>query len=100
MLAGHDECDGEVVDGVMKFYGMASESAMNRHGNNNEYRGVEGKTVEVPYRGKVEDTVKDILSGVRSACTYVGATRLKSLSKCTTFIRVNNTHNTVYGKES
>ena len=100
MLAGHDECDGEVEDGVMKFYGMASESAMNRHGNNNEYRGVEGKTVEVPYRGKVEDTVKDILSGVRSACTYVGATRLKSLSKCTTFIRVNNTHNTVYGKES
>ena len=100
MLAGHDECDGEVEDGVMKFYGMASESAMNRHGNNNEYRGVEGKTVEVPYRGKVDDTVKDILSGVRSACTYVGATQLKSLSKCTTFIRVNNTHNTVYGKES
>ena len=100
MLAGHDECDGEIENGVMKFYGMASESAMNRHGNNNEYRGVEGKTVEVPYRGKVEDTVKDILSGVRSACTYVGATRLKSLSKCTTFIRVNNTHNTVYGKES
>jgi len=100
MLAGHDECDGELEDGMMKFYGMASESAMNRHGNNNEYRGVEGKTVEVPYRGKVEDTVKDILSGIRSACTYVGATRLKSLSKCTTFIRVNSTHNTVYGKES
>jgi len=97
MLAGHDECDGEIEDGVMKFYGMASESAMKKHGNHNEYRGVEGKTVEVPYRGKVEDTVKDILSGVRSACTYVGATRLKSLSKCTTFIRVNNTHNTVYG---
>ena len=97
MLAGHDECDGELVDGVMKFYGMASESAMDRHGNHNEYRGVEGKTVEVPYRGKVEDTVKDILSGVRSACTYVGARRLKALSKCTTFVRVNNTHNTVYG---
>ena len=97
MLAGHDECDGEIENGVMKFYGMASESAMNRHGNHNEYRGVEGKTVEVPYRGKVEDTVKDILSGVRSACTYVGARRLKALSKCTTFVRVNNTHNTVYG---
>ena len=97
MLAGHDECDGELVDGVMKFYGMASESAMDRHGNHNEYRGVEGKTVEVPYRGKVEDTVKDILSGIRSACTYVGARRLKALSKCTTFVRVNNTHNTVYG---
>ena len=97
MLAGHDECDGEVENGVMKFYGMASESAMNKHGNHNEYRGVEGKTVEVSYRGKVEDTVKDILSGIRSACTYVGARRLKALSKCTTFVRVNNTHNTVYG---
>ena len=97
MLAGHDECDGEVENGVMKFYGMASESAMDRHGNHNEYRGAEGKTVEVPYRGKVDDTIKDILSGIRSACTYVGAKRLKTLSKCTTFVRVNNTHNTVYG---
>ena len=97
MLAGHDECDGEVENGVMKFYGMASESAMDRHGNHNEYRGAEGKTVEVPYRGKVDDTIKDILSGIRSACTYVGAKRLKTLSKCTTFVRVNNTHNTIYG---
>ena len=97
MLAGHDECDGEVENGVMRFYGMASESAMDRHDNHIEYRGAEGKTVEVPYRGKVDDTIKDILSGIRSACTYVGAKRLKTLSKCTTFVRVNNTHNTVYG---
>ena len=99
MLAGHDECDGEVENGVMKFYGMASESAMSRHGNHNAYRGVEGKTVEVEYRGKADDTIKDILSGIRSACTYVGATRLKTLSKCTTFLRVNNTHNTIFGVE-
>ena len=96
ILAGHDECDGEVENGVMKFYGMASESAMDRHGNHNNYRGAEGKTVEVPYRGKVDDTIKDILSGIRSACTYVGANRLKTLSKCTTFVRVHNTHNTIY----
>ena len=52
MLAGHDECDGEVVDGKMQFYGMASESAMSRHNvPHREYRGVEGKTVQVPYRG-------------------------------------------------
>ena len=99
MLAGHDECDGEVENGVMKFYGMASESAMSRHGNHNAYRGVEGKTVEVEYRGKADDTIKDILSGIRSACTYVGAMRLKTLSKCTTFVRVNNTHNTIFGVE-
>ena len=99
MLAGHDECDGKVENGVMRFYGMASESAMSRHGNHNAYRGVEGKTVEVEYRGKADDTIKDILSGIRSACTYVGATRLKTLSKCTTFVRVNNTHNTIFGIE-
>ena len=99
MLAGHDECEGEVENGVMKFYGMASESAMDKHNNHNDYRGAEGKTVEVTYRGKADDTIKDILSGIRSACTYVGANRLKTLSKCTTFVRVNNTHNTIYGNE-
>ena len=99
MLAGHDECEGEVENGVMKFYGMASESAMDKHNNHNDYRGSEGKTVEVTYRGKADDTIKDILSGIRSACTYVGANRLKTLSKCTTFVRVNNTHNTIYGNE-
>ena len=98
MLAGHDECDGVVKDGMMQFYGMASESAMDRHNvPHREYRGVEGKTVSVPYKGPVKNTLIDILSGIRSACTYVGAKRLKSLSKCATFVRVNNTHNTIYG---
>ena len=98
MLAGHDECDGEIKDGKMEFYGMASETAMERHNvPHREYRGVEGKTVSVPYRGAVNNTIIDILSGIRSACTYVGAKRLKSLSKCATFVRVNNTHNTIYG---
>ena len=100
MLAGHDECDGVVKNGMMEFYGMASESAMSRHNvPHREYRGVEGKTVSVPHKGPVKDTLIDILSGIRSACTYVGAERLKSLSKCTTFIKVNNTHNTVFGNE-
>ena len=104
MLAGHDECDGELIfeDDVeepvgMQFYGMASNTAMKRHGHpNREYRGEEGKTVVVPYRGPVRNTVQDILGGIRSACTYVGAKRLKDLSKCATFVRVNNTHNRIY----
>ena len=54
---------------------------------------------EVEYRGKANDTIKDILSGIRSACTYVGANKLKDLSKCTTFVRVNSTHNTIFGNE-
>ncbi len=97
MLSGHDECDGELIDGKMNFYGMASESAMDRHKvGHREYRGVEGKTVTVDYKGRVNNTLIDILSGVRSACTYVGAAKLKDLSKCATFVRVNNTHNTIF----
>jgi len=99
MLAGHDECDGVITSGKMEFYGMASETAMNRHDNHNAYRGAEGKTVTVPHRGKAEDTIKDILSGVRSACTYVGARTIKSLTKCATFVIVNNTHNKVFDNE-
>ena len=96
MLAGHDECEGKVENGFMEFYGMASESAMDKHDNHNSYRGAEGKTVKIPHRGRVDDTIKDILSGIRSACTYVGANSLRTLSKCTTFVRVNNTHNKIY----
>ena len=104
MLAGHDECDGELIfkddhpEPVgMQFYGMASKTAMDRHGHpNREYRGEEGKSVIVPYRGAVQDTVNDILSGIRSACTYVGANRLKDLTKCATFVKVNSTHNRIY----
>jgi len=104
MLSGHDECDGELIfedDNPepigMEFYGMASKTAMDKYGHSNrEYRGEEGKSVIVPYRGAVRDTVIDILSGVRSACTYVGAKRLKDLTKCATFVRVNSTHNRIY----
>ena len=79
---------------------MSSRTANEKHfGGLRDYRAAEGKTVEVEYRGKADDTIKDILSGIRSACTYVGANKLKDLSKCTTFVRVNNTHNTVFGNE-
>lgn len=82
----------------MKFYGMSSAAAMNKHsGGVAEYRASEGKEVLVPYKGPVENTIKEILGGVRSTCTYVGAKSLKELSKRTTFILVNRTHNKVFG---
>ncbi|KJV48595.1 guanosine 5'-monophosphate oxidoreductase [Pantoea sp. BL1] len=101
MLAAHDECEGNVVEEqgeqFMLFYGMSSESAMKRHvGGVAQYRAAEGKTVRLPLRGPVEDTVKDILGGLRSACTYVGAARLKELTKRTTFIRVAEQENRVF----
>ena len=76
---------------------MSSTTAMDKHvGGVAEYRASEGKTVQVPFRGDVEVTLKDILGGLRSACTYVGASRLKEFTKRTTFIRVAEQENTVY----
>jgi GMP reductase len=99
MLAGHDEGGGEIKDGKVTFYGMSSDTAMNKHhGGVANYRSSEGRTVQVPYRGAVEGTVLDLLGGLRSACTYVGAPTLKQLSKCTTFIRVNRQINDVFLK--
>ena len=101
MFAGHDECSGESFTENNKqykhFYGMSSHAAMQRyHGGMADYRASEGKVVKVPYHGKVEETILDILGGIRSACAYVGAIKLKELSKCTTFIRVTEQLNQIY----
>jgi len=101
MLAGHDECSGDIfIDKGQKFkrfYGMSSSEAMNKHhGKVEEYRSSEGKSVNIPYRGAIENTVFDIMGGLRSTCTYVGAQQLKELSKRTTFIRVTQQINEIY----
>ncbi len=95
MFAGHAESGGELVERngerFKPFYGMSSKAAMARHsGGVAEYRTAEGKEVLVPFRGEVANTAQEILGGVRSACTYVGARRLKELSKRTTFVRVTS----------
>ena len=101
MLSGHDQSGGDVIERDGKkyklFYGMSSATAMNKHvGGVSEYRASEGKTVEVPYRGDAEKTIMDILGGLRSACTYTGAGRLKELPKRTTFIRVTQQTNEIF----
>ena len=104
MLAGHDESGGELIQGedgneYKSFYGMSSAKAMEEHyGGVARHRAPEGKEVRVPYRGSLETTVQSILGGLRSACSYVGARRIKDLPKCTTFIRVSITTNEVYQK--
>lgn len=102
MFAGCDECDGEwhyVLDKkeYLKYYGMSSKDAMDKHHNGvAQYRTAEGKCVTVPYKGKADDIIQDIYGGLRSACTYIGATKIKDFGKKTTFIQVNNTHNRVF----
>ncbi|SCY53553.1 GMP reductase [Flavobacterium anhuiense] len=103
MLAGHTESGGELIEvkgeKFKQFYGMSSKTAMDKHaGGVAEYRASEGKTVQVPFKGEVIYTVLDILGGIRSTCTYVGASRLKELTKRTTFIRVSEQENQVFTK--
>jgi len=103
MFAGHDESAGDIVEeneGIFKeYYGMSSDTAMNKHnGGVAKYRASEGKRVLIKYRGSVENTVNDLLGGIRSSCTYVGASKLKELSRRTTFIRVTQQSNEHYGK--
>lgn len=117
MLSGHKEGGGEIIERAyltneldnktgkqivdnqyfVQFYGMSSDTAMEKHhGGVAEYRSSEGRTVKVPYKGSVAKTVQDILGGLRSSMTYVGASTLKDLSKCTTFVRVNKQFNNFY----
>jgi len=115
LFAGTDECEGEIIsryyqtneleekDGELKpkiitkqfklFYGMSSEYAQNRHGSGmKEYRASEGRTEEVPLIGPVEPIVQDILGGLRSSGTYIGAKELKHFGLCATLVRVSRQH--------
>ena len=122
MLAGHDEGGGEIVtryfrtgevsktaDGYediieerkfVNFYGMSSRAANDKHfGGLKEYRSSEGREIQVPYRGDIENTILDLLGGVRSTCTYAGAKKLKWLSKCTTFVKTGQQFNSVFAEK-
>lgn len=119
MFAGHKEGGGKIITEYhntlqrdekthkeifeerrfVEFYGMSSDTAMLKHkGEIAEYRSSEGRTVKIPFKDSIEETIRDILGGLRSTCTYVGAPTLKQLSKCTTFILVNQQFNDVFVK--
>ena len=99
MLAGHNESDLPVVNGEREFYGSSSNRAREVHGKSKAgYRGNEGRAITIPDRGPVKETVEDMLGGVRSACTYIGAIRLKDVPKCASFVRTNSVINKVYDK--
>lgn len=119
MLAGHDEGGGNIItryyrNGEVKktdegwedvieerkfvqFYGMSSKAANDKHfGGLKEYRASEGRDILVPYRGEIENTIQNLLGGIRSTCTYAGAKKLKWLSKCTTFVKTGQQYNSVF----
>ena len=102
MFTGHDECGGEIRhkehgELTMLHYGMSSRTANEKYsGGLSDYRASEGRTVEVPYRGSVRNTVQEIFGGIRSACSYVGAFGLPSLYSKGKLIKVNRTINNIF----
>ena len=123
MLAGHDECGGRKITEdipfksayhvtntsspidfpkdtikvvtAMEFYGMSSGTAMEKHnGGVENYKASEGRTLQVPYRGAIDYTIKEILGGLRSNMMYIGADELKHISKCAEFVKVRRQLNT------
>jgi len=101
MLAGTNQGGGEILDGKVIFYGMSSDTANEKHfGGLKDYRSSEGRTVSIPHKGDVGTVVQNILGGIRSTCSYVGAETLKQLPKCTTFVRVNTQYNTIHERDT
>ena len=97
MLAGHNDSEVESKNGRREFYGMSSDRAREVHGKRKDgYRGNEGRSIILPDRGPVKETIEDLLGGVRSSCTYIGARRLKDIPKCASFVRCNQPLNTVF----
>jgi GMP reductase len=102
VFAGHDECGGEIRHGEhgelrMLHYGMSSKTANEKYnGGLSDYRASEGRTVEVPYRGSVRNTIQEIFGGLRSACSYVGAFNLPELYSNGKLIKVNRTINNIF----
>ncbi len=102
LFAGTEESPGETIlyEGRQyKVYrGMGSMSAM-QEGSKDRYfqaatesveklvpEGIEGR---VPYKGKVRDSVYQLMGGLRSGMGYCGARTLEELRKETEFLRVS-----------
>ena len=101
MLAGYDEGGGvRDENGNVVVYGMSSDLAMSLNGAGKAiHRASEGREITVASKGPVEPFLRELLGGLRSACTYVGASRLKDLPKRTTFVRVNRQLNDAWGQD-
>jgi IMP dehydrogenase/GMP reductase len=119
MFAGTDECEGELITRYYKsteleaidkdisidykpivtekkfklFYGMSSSHFQNLKGKIPDYAASEGRVEEVEYKGSVKDILKDLLGGIRSCGTYIGAVKLRYFGKCGSFIKTNKQHN-------
>jgi len=105
MFGGHKESAGKIIyqneKEYKQIYGMSSETSMeNYHGGMNEYRASEGRTILIPYKGEVKNTVKNILGGIRSCMTYTNTKNIIDLPNNVTFIPVSETINRKHEKDT
>ena len=79
------------------YYGMSSTLANCKFaGGMKDYKASEGREVLIPHTGNLDKILQDIKGGIASACTYIGATSVKYMSKCATIIKVNHTINKIF----
>ena len=82
-----------------QFYGMSSTLAQEKFGNGKpKYRASEGRVTIVPYVGSIDGVIEELLGGLRSTMTFLGAWKLKNIPKQCTFYKVHNQLNRTYEK--
>jgi IMP dehydrogenase len=101
LFAGVEESPGEKIlyegRSFKSYRGMGSLSAMKK-GSKDRYfqdaeddikklvpEGIEGR---VPYKGALEDTVYQLIGGLRASMGYTGSVNIKSLKTKSRFIRI------------
>lgn len=106
LLAGCKESPGEYVldRGVAyKYYrGMASYDATREKreidgGSDGFFRSPEGASGRVAYRGEASMVVADLVGGLRSSMSYLGAKNLKEFQKNAEFIQMTDAGKTESG---
>ncbi len=95
LLAGTDESPGLVVADTSgekyKIYrGMASRDAQSDWRGRDLTSAPEGISTTVPYKGKVEDVLRDLGMGIRSGLSYSGARNISEFQAKARFIRQTN----------
>ena len=93
LLSGTKETPGEIIKQgkwpneklYKKYRGSASLDSKSDRGESNN---VEGNSKIIPYKGKVKRIISDISDGIRSSCSYVGASNILDFQSKCEFVRV------------
>lgn len=114
MLAGTTETPGDRIfaDGSKyqwpamdktwkKYRGSASAESYAAQGKIADHRAAEGESTLIPYKGDVENIIKQMQAGLKSSMSYVGASNLAEFREQSILVKVSgNTHreNGAHGK--